>query len=187
MKAKLKYPILVFDPKDDMVWGFGQEKDFQYTTTRILERSNYRTGVVVVDNTGMKYTIRRAYKTGWRGVVHGWTGIRTGVINLENEYEDNPTQLSPDELRDMMIERYLKHRDEEWFEEGWGNVGALRRTFAKCRTVQELIGLVVCVPKFSLRERIQDYFFRGLFSMLGVMLLYIIWLFIKKAWLWIVG
>lgn len=72
----------------------------------------------------------------------------------------------------MMIERYLKHKDEEWFEEGWGNVRALRRTFAKCRTVQELIGLVVCVPKFSLWERMLDYYFRGLFLMLGIMLLY---------------
>lgn len=186
MKATLKYPILVFDPEDDMVWGFGQEKDFQYTTTRILKRSNYRAGVVVVDNTGMKYTIRRAYKTGWRG-IHGWTGLQTGIINLENEYEDNPTQLSPDELREMMVERYLKHKDEEWFKEGWVNVGAFRRIFAKCRTIEELIGLVVCVPKFSLWERIEDYFFRGLFSMLGVMFLYMIWLMLKKAWLWITG
>lgn len=36
MKAQLKYPILVFDPRDDMVWGFVREKDFQVTTTRLL-------------------------------------------------------------------------------------------------------------------------------------------------------
>lgn len=186
MKATLKYPILVFDPGDDMVWGFAQEKEFQCTTTRQLESSNCRAGVAVVDNTGMKYTIRRAYKIGWRG-IHGWTGMQTGVINLENEYEDHPVQLSPDELRDMMTERLLKHREEEWFEETWGNVKTFRKEFARCRTVEELIGTIVCVPKFSLWERIEDYFFRMLFSVLAVMLLYIIWLLLRKAWLWMTG
>lgn len=114
MKATLKYPILVFDPEDDIVWGFGQEKDFQYTTTRILEHSNHRAGVVVVDNTGMKCTIHLVCEAVWWG-IYGWTGLQTGVINLACEYEESPTQLSSDELREMMVERYLKHKDEEWF------------------------------------------------------------------------
>lgn len=184
MDATLKYPILIFDPNDDMVWGFGCEKDFQTTTTRIL-KSNNRKGVVVVDSTGTKYTIRRAYQIGWRG-IHGWTGLSTGIIVLENEYEDNPVKILPDELREMMTERYLKHQDEEWFIEDWVDEKTFQEEIAEPQTIQELIGLVVSVPRFSVWERIQDYFFRLMFSILAVMFIWILWLLIKKAWLWIV-
>lgn len=185
MKAELKYPILIFDPGDDMVWGFGCEEDFQTTTTRILTRHN-RAGVVVVDSTGTKYTIRRAYQTGWRG-LHGWTGMNTGVISLENEYEDNPVKISPDELRDMMTERYLKHQEEEWFIEEWENEQTFRTEMAEYRTIEALIGSIVSVPKLSLWERLQDYFFRLLFIILALMLLWIIWLFLQKTGRWIIG
>lgn len=182
MKAQLKYPILVFDPRDDMVWGFAREKDFQVTTTRLLQKYD-RSGVAVVDSTGTKYIIRRAYPAGWRG-IHGWTGTRTGVISLENDYEPHPEKLSPDVLREMIAERYLKHQDEEWFEETWVDEPTFREEFAECQTIEELIGMLVRVPRFSLWERLQDYFFRIWLSILALLFLGVL---LKKIWSWITG
>lgn len=182
MKAHLQYPILVFDPADDMVWGFAGKKEFQVTTTRQLKAHN-RSGVVLVDSTGTRYVIRRAYQTGWRG-IHGWTGLQTGIITLENDYEPRPAKITPDELRDMMTERLLKHQDEEWFIETWLDEPTLREEFAGCRTIGDLIALIVSVPKFSLWERIEDYFFRIWLSVLALLFLGVI---VKKIWGWIAG
>lgn len=185
MKAQLKYPILVFDPTDDMIWGYGNERDFHTTTTQLLQQHNGK-GSVVVDSTGTKYTIRRTYQTGWRG-IYGWTGGSTGRIAIEDEYEDYTEKISPDELRRMMMERLLKHTSEEWFIETWVDKDTLCEEFAELRTIEELIATHATVRKFNLWERIQDYFFRLFFVMLACMFLRILWLLLKKAWIWITG
>lgn len=111
--------------------------------------------------------------------------MRTGMIRCETEYENNPEPFSLRQLQERIAERYPKGW---WFEEEcWDSVDDFRQTIFACKSFEELAETMEPKHEFTVWERIQDYFFRGFFLMLGGMLLYIIWMFIKKAWLWIVG
>ncbi|MCS2831655.1 hypothetical protein NXY32_12785 [Bacteroides fragilis] len=89
------------------------------------------------------------------------------------------------QLQERIAERYPK---TQWFrEECWDSVDDFRQTIFACKSFEELAETMMPKHECTVWERIQDYFFRGFFLVLGGMLLYIIWLFIKKAWLWIVG
>ena len=170
MKATLKYPIFQFSPHENMVYTFWKEN--KTTQLALLKECKGWNGDIVIDSTGTKYTVRRSYMTGWKG-IHGFTGMSTGMISYETE------------LQERIAERYPKTR---WFrEECWDSVDDFRQTIFACKSFEELAETMMPKHEFTVWERIQDYFFRGFFLVLGGMLLYIIWLFIKKAWLWIVG
>ena len=182
MKATLKYPIFQFSPDENMVYTFWKEN--KTTQLALLKECKGWKGDIVVDSTGTKYTVRRSYMTGWKG-IHGFTGMSTGMISYETEYEDNPEPFSLRQLQERIAERHPKTR---WFrEECWDSVEDFRQTIFACKSFEELAETMEPKHEFTVWERIQDYFFRGSFLMLGGMLLYIIWMFIKKAWLWIVG
>ena len=174
MKATLKYPIFQFSPDENMVYTFWKEN--KTTQLALLKECKGWNGDIVIDSTGTKYTVRRSY---------GFTGMSTGMISYETEYEDNPEPFSLRQLQERIAERYPKTR---WFrEECWDSVDDFRQTIFACKSFEELAETMMPKHEFTVWERIQDYFFRGFFLVLGGMLLYIIWLFIKKAWLWIVG
>lgn len=182
MKATLKYPIFKFRPRGNLVYVLWKEN--KTTQLALLNKCKGWKGKIVVDSTGTKYIVKRSYMTGWKG-IHGFTGMRTGMISYETEYEDNPEPFSLRQLQERIAERYPKGW---WFEEEcWDSVEDFRQTIFACKSFEELAETMMPKHGFTVWERIQDYFFRGYFLMLGGMLLYIIWLFIKKAWLWIVG
>ena len=182
MKATLKYPIFQFSPHENMVYTFWKKN--KTTQLALLKECKGWNGDIVVDSTGTKYTVRRSYMTGWKG-IHGFTGMSTGMISYETEYEANPEPVSLRQLQERIAERYPK---TQWFrEECWDSVDDFRQTIFACKSLEELAETMMPKHGFTVWESIQDYFFRGNFLMLGGMLLYIIWLFIKKAWLWIVG
>lgn len=182
MKAMLKYPIFKFSPDENMVYTFWKKN--KTTKLAILKENDGWKGEIVVDSTGTKYIVRRSYMTGWKG-IHGFTGMNTGMISYETEYEDTIEPFSLRQLQERIAERYPK---VQWFEEEcWDSVDDFRQTIFACKTFEELAETMMPRHEFTVWERIQDYFFRVLFSMLGIMLLYIIWQLIKKAWLWIIG
>ena len=182
MKARLKYPIFSFAPKGNMIYVFRKEELYTTTNTELLKkRKNY----IVVDATGTKYVEKGAHKVKWQGILGYCIRMQGRVISIEYEYGDNPEPFPLRKLQELVAERYPKTR---WFrEECWDSVDDFRQTIFACKSFEELAETMMPKHEFTVWERIQDYFFRGFFLVLGGMLLYIIWLFIKKAWLWIVG
>ena len=182
MKARLKYPIFSFAPKGNMIYVFRKEELYTTTNTKLLKkRKNY----IVVDATGTKYVEKGAHKVKWQGIFGYCIRMQGRVISIEYEYGDNPEPFPLRKLQELVAERYPKTR---WFrEECWDSVDDFRQTIFACKSFEELAETMMPKHEFTVWERIQDYFFRGFFLVLGGMLLYIIWLFIKKAWLWIVG
>ena len=80
MKATLKYPIFQFSPDENMVYTFWKEN--KTTQLALLKEADGWKGDIVIDSTGTKYTVRRSYMTGWKG-IHGFTGMSTGMISYE--------------------------------------------------------------------------------------------------------
>ena len=182
MKATLKYPVFSFAPKGNMIYVFWKEERHKTTNTALLKK---RKNNIVVDASGTKYVEKGAHMTGWKGIYGYFTGMQGRAISIEYEYEDTSEQFPLRKLQELIAERYPKTR---WFkEECWDSVDDFRQTILACKSFEELAETMMPRHKFTVWERIQDYFFRMLFSVLGVMLLYILWRFIKKAWLWIIG
>ena len=178
MKAKLKYPIFSFAPKGNMIYVFWKEELHKTTNTDLLKK--WKNGIVV-DASGTKYVEKGVHMTGWKGIYGYFTGMQGRVISVEYEYEDTPEQFPLYKLQELIAERYPK---TWWFkEECWDSMDDFRQTIFACNTFEELAETMMPRHEFTVWERIQDYFFRIFFSVLGIMLLYILWRFIKKAWL----
>ena len=183
MKATLKYPIFQFSPDENMVYTFWKEN--KTTQLALLKECKGWNGDIVVDSTGTKYTVRRSYMTGWKG-IHGFTGMSTGMISYETEYEDNPEPFSLRQLQERIAERYPKTR---WFkEECWNSADEFRQAIFACKTFEEVADILMPERKTSVWQRIEEYFLRAGFLMLAAMFLYhVVWRLIQKFWLWATG
>lgn len=148
MKAKLKYPIFKFSPDENMVYIFWEKN--QTTQLAILKEADGWKGEIVIDSTGTKYTVKRSYMTGWKG-IHGFTGMNMGMIRYETEYEDFTEPFSLRELQERIAERYPKTR---WFkEECWNSVKDFRQTIFACKSFEKLAEVMMPRP-LTMRTRI---------------------------------
>lgn len=152
MKATLKYPVFKFSPDENYVYVFWKEN--RTTLLSMLKEANGWKGEIVIDSTGTKYTVKRSYMTGWKG-IHGFTGMRTGMIRYETEYEDTTEPFSLRQLQERIAERHPKTR---WFrEECWDSVKDFRQTIFACKSFEELAEIMNHRP-LTLRERIVKWF-----------------------------
>ena len=84
MQVELKYPIFTFRKKEKMIYVFYRKKDSHTTNTKIFRKSGYP-GSTIIDSSGMKYIIKRAYKVKWRGISGYFTGMQGRVFEVELE------------------------------------------------------------------------------------------------------
>lgn len=152
MKATLKYPIFQFSPDENIVYTFWKEN--KTTQLALLKEADGWKGDIVIDSTGTKYTVQRSYMTGWKG-IHGFTGMNTGMISYETEYEDNPEPFSLRQLQERIAERYPK---TQWFrEECWDSVDDFRQTIFACKSFEELAETMIPRPQ-TWRTRMNKWF-----------------------------
>jgi len=145
MKAELKYPIFSFVKNDNMVYVFYRDKDNKTTNIEIFKKYKFK-GIVIIDSSGMKYIIKRAYKTKWLGISGYFTGMQGRVFLVDFEYEDEIEQISLDELKEMILNRYPKSR---WFHSAWVDVNEFKEEMDKCTTFEELARVVGGPPPSS--------------------------------------
>lgn len=148
MKAKLKYPIFSFHPDENRVYVFWKEN--KTTQLALLKEANEWKGEITVDSTGTKYVVKRCYMTGWKG-IHGCTGMNTGMISYETEYEDTTEPFSLRRLQEWIAERHPKDRYFE--EECWDSADDFRQTIFACKSFEELAETMMPRPQ-TLRARI---------------------------------
>lgn len=151
METTLKYPIFQFGPDDNMVYVFWKEN--KSTQLALLKEADGWKGDIIVDSTGTKYVIKRSYMTDWKG-IRGFTGMSTGMIGYETEYEDSTEPFSLRQLQERIAVRYPKVR---WFkEECWDSVEDFRQTIFACKTFEELADIFQQKPQ-TLRTRIANW------------------------------
>lgn len=134
MKAQLKFPIFILSPKNNMVYVFWREQDYNTTDIDWFKKQKRRKSIVV-DSSGMKYVVKQMNMIKWKG-IHGFIGLQCGIIEIENEYEDNPVKISLKELQDIVIDRYPK--SQVFRSECWENVDEFKDTVFRCKTFEEL-------------------------------------------------
>lgn len=73
MKAKLKFPIFSFSPRNNMVYVCWKANDYKTTDMKWFKR-NKRKKDTVVDATGMMYKVKSVHFIHWKG-IHGFIGL----------------------------------------------------------------------------------------------------------------
>ena len=112
--------------------------------------------------------------------------MQRGIIEIENEYEENPIRITLRTLQEIVVKRYPK--SQECRSGLWGNADEFTQAIFDCKTFEEVADILMPERKTSVWQRIEEYFLRAGFVMLAVMFLYhVVWRLIQKAWLWIVG
>ena len=142
MKAKLKFPIFSFSPRNNMAYVFWKANDYKTTDMKWFKR-NKRKKDTVVDATGMMYKVKSVHFVRWKG-IHGFIGLQCGIIEIENEYEENPVRISLRELQEIVMERYPKSR--AYHEEFWESIGEFKQTVFGCKSFEELAEVFRCRP-----------------------------------------
>jgi hypothetical protein len=130
---KLKYPVFEFAPKDDMVYVFYGEKDHKTTNNKLFQVVKY-SGDVIIDSSGMKYIIKKAYKVKMGGLWTYFTGQGRALF-IEYEYKDAGNPITLDELKKMIMIRFPKSR---WFKSTWVDVQEFEEEMDKCNTFEQL-------------------------------------------------
>lgn len=91
----------------------------------------------------MMYKVKSAHFVRWKG-IHGFIGLQCGIIEIENEYEENPTRISLRELQEIVLERYPRSR--AYHEEFWESIDEFRQTVFGCNSFEELAEVFRCRP-----------------------------------------
>lgn len=150
MKAQLKFPIFSFNPKNKFVYVCWREQDYNTTNINWFKKQKRRKNIVV-DSEGMKYVVKQVNMIKWKG-IHGFIGLQCGIIEIENEYEDNPVKISLKELQDIVIDRYPK--SQAFRSEFWKDVNEFKDTVLQCKTFEELAEVFRCRPSKNIFLRI---------------------------------
>lgn len=106
----------------------------QYDRYKLVQKTEKRKSIVV-DSLGMKYVVKQVNMIRWKG-KHGFIGLQCGIIEIENEYEDNPVKISLKELQNIVIARYPK--SQSFRSAFWKDVDEFKDTVFQCKTFEEL-------------------------------------------------
>lgn len=147
MKVQLKYPIFIFSKEDNMVYVFWKEVKI---TSRKYAQENRSTKDICIDSTGMKYIGKELHITGWAGIC-GFTGGHFNVVKIDQEYEDNPEQISLRELQDMINDRYPHSR---WFNSQGYTKAEFEQAILQCTTFEQVAELLRCRPSENFFTRL---------------------------------
>lgn len=150
MKAKLKYPIFSFYPRNNVVYVCWEENTYNTTSITWFKR-NKREKNIVVDASGMMYTIKSAHFVRWKG-IRGFIGMQCGIIEIENEYEENPVRITLRTLQEIVVKRYPKTQD---YRSGlWENADEFTQTVFGCKSFEELAEVFRCRPSKNILLKI---------------------------------
>jgi hypothetical protein len=140
MKFDLKYPIFEFFPNDNMVYVYYNDNEFKTTSTEVLKKLKFR-NTLIVDSSGMKYTIQNTYITRYWGF---WEGLfmKGKIVSIENEFNER-TLISLEELKLLILDSYPK---SIWFHSAWSDVKKLKDEMNKCITFEQLARIIGGLP-----------------------------------------
>lgn len=110
MKTTLKFPVFVFQEKNEMIYVFFNEQIFKSTSTRFLNQGGF-VGDTIIDSNGVVYKIKRAFQIKYLGFF-GFSLIKKGrQILVDFEFEDNTTSVNIQEFKQFIISKIKKERN----------------------------------------------------------------------------
>ncbi len=138
MRAELKYPVIVLPKKDNMVYVYFKEKDLKSTSEELLRKLDY-TSFELIDESGAKFKIKKAFKVKFLG-FWGFNPLLKGrQILIDFEYEPEVTQVLLSDFKNEVLNR-IDITKFIW-KSGW-NIIELKEAVKKSSSFKEIANLL---------------------------------------------
>jgi len=116
MKIEVQYPVLVFPSYEKMVYVFRKESGLTHTTVTLLKTIKYD-GMEIVTSSGMKHTIKDAYKIKYLGFWGFNPMLKGRQILIDFNFYENPSRVDLPELKKRVMECVRANKD--FWESAW--------------------------------------------------------------------
>jgi hypothetical protein len=138
MQAKLKYPVIVLPKKDNMVYVYFKEKELKSTSEELLQKLDY-TSLDLIDVSGLKHKIKRAFKVKYLG-LWGFNPLLKGrQILIDFEYEPELEQVLLSDFKEKII--YRVDRTKQIWQSGW-DINELKEAISNSSSFKEIANLL---------------------------------------------
>lgn len=138
MQAELKYPVIVLPRKDNMVYVYFTEKELKSTSEELLQKLDY-TNLDLIDASGRKHKIKRAFKVKYLG-LWGFNPLLKGrQILIDFEYEPEVEQVLLSDFKEKII--YRVDRTKQIWQSGW-DINELKEAVTKSSSFKEIANLL---------------------------------------------
>lgn len=138
MQVELKYPIIVLPKKSNMVYVYFKEKDLKSTSEELLRKLDYP-NLDLIDASGCKYKIKRAFKVKYLG-LWGFNPLLKGrQILVDFEYEPEVEQLFLSDFKNDIIHRV--DRTKRIWQSGW-DINELKEAVTNSSSFEEIANLL---------------------------------------------
>lgn len=135
MQAELKYPVIVHPRKDNMVYVYFTEKEFKSTSEELLQKLDYK-NLDLIDASGHKYKIKRAFKVKYLG-LWGFNPLFKGrQILIDFEYEPKVEQVLLSDFKEKII--YRVERTKQVWQSGW-DLDELKEAVTKSSSIRDIV------------------------------------------------
>ena len=80
--------------------------------------------------------------------------MQRGIIEIENEYEENPVRITLRTLQEIVVKRYPK--SQECRSGLWENADEFTQAIFDCKTFEEVADILMPERKVSVWQRIEE-------------------------------
>ncbi|GAB3936073.1 hypothetical protein [Mucilaginibacter myungsuensis] len=138
MKVDLNYPIVLFRKNDNMIYVFFNDKDFKSTNEELLKKIDHK-DLEVIDSSGLKYKIDRAYKVKYLGLWGFSLLLKGRQILIDYDFNTIVEQLSLENFKAEIIKRLEKKKG--FWSSAW-SLKELKQVIANCSSFAEIMSLL---------------------------------------------
>lgn len=138
MSKEVRYPVIVVPKNDNMVYVYFKEKDLKSTSEELLRKLDYG-NLELIDSTGYKYRIQKAFKVKYLG-LWGFNPLLKGRQILINfDYEPEMEQVTLGDFKKEIISRVDKTK--RIWRSGW-DISELKGAVANSSSFEEIAYLL---------------------------------------------
>lgn len=138
MKKELKYPVIAVPRNDNMVYVYFKEKDLKSTSEELLRKLDYK-NIELIDSSGHKYRIKKAFKVKYLG-LWGFNPLLKGrQILIDFDYEPEAEQIALSDFKKDIINRVDKTK--RIWQSGWSIVD-LKEAITNSSSVEDIANLL---------------------------------------------
>jgi|SRR5690606_4156769 len=138
MSKELRYPVIAVPRNDNMVYVYFREKELKSTSEELLRKLDYG-NIELIDSSGHKYRIKKAFKVKYLG-LWGFNPLLKGrQILIDFDYNPEVEQVALSDFKKDIINRVDKTK--RIWQSGW-DISELKEAITNSSSFEEIAYLL---------------------------------------------
>ncbi len=135
---ELQYPIFCFQKQDNFIYIFFKDNDLKSTSEGFLNEGGF-VGDTIIDKTGQKFKIKKAYKVKNLGLWGFNPLLKSRHILVDFEYEPEVEKIALDDFKKDILARVDKTK--KIWQSAW-DIEELKNAIANSQSFEEIAVLL---------------------------------------------